>query len=444
MDSDLSPQDKKDLDKFIKFFALKTVQVIVQARLGEKICTRSSSSPTGSDWFNLAIKDIPEVTHEAKKALAGQLPGIGRSMCVEISLKTSELANVCVCLSCRCDKDIKVSYTVYNRLSLLLKSLLAITRVTPAYKLSRKQGHDYVILYRIYFGEVQLSGLGEGFQTVRVGVVGTPVGTVTLSCAYRTNLAFMSNRQFERTAPIMGIIVDHFLDAPYGSQPPANMGQPCNYRPPGEEDGGAFPGVEDSQEVCTTSFSTSPLLSQSFFCLSLSSSFHVSISLSLAGAAELCHPAANQHQVIYSVRKKNHPTEHEPIPITTASLDLPFAAFAPRGLDLEDKDPMVQPPDSPPCPSPLQASLHSQGSEESGQQDDFVMVDFRPAFSKDDLLPMDLGTFYREFQNPPQLASLSLHISSQSMADDLDSLPEKLAVYEKNIDEFDAFVDMLQ
>ena len=98
------------------------------------------------------------------------------------------------CFCCRCDKDIKVSYTVYNRLSVLLKSLLAITRVTPAYKLSRKQGHDYVILYRwgdsltalfglllrwvdvwrvspsvsasliprIYFGEVQLSGLGEG------------------------------------------------------------------------------------------------------------------------------------------------------------------------------------------------------------------------------------------------------------------------------------------
>uniref|UniRef100_A0A2K5KCU3 Uncharacterized protein n=1 Tax=Colobus angolensis palliatus TaxID=336983 RepID=A0A2K5KCU3_COLAP len=74
---------------FIKLFF--TVQVIVQARLGEKICTRSSSSPTGSDWFNLAIKDIPEVTHEAKKALAGQLPAVGRSMCVEISLKTSEV-----------------------------------------------------------------------------------------------------------------------------------------------------------------------------------------------------------------------------------------------------------------------------------------------------------------------------------------------------------------
>ncbi|CAJ1087493.1 autophagy-related protein 13 isoform X1 [Xyrichtys novacula] len=507
MDSGLSPQDKKDLDKFIKFFALKTVQVIVQARLGEKICTHSSSSPTGSDWFNLAIKDIPEVTHEAKKALAGQLPGIGRSMCVEISLKTSEgdsmeLETWCLEMNEKCDKDIKVSYTVYNRLSVLLKSLLAITRVTPAYKLSRKQGHDYVILYRIYFGEVQLSGLGEGFQTVRVGVVGTPVGTVTLSCAYRTNLAFMSNRQFERSAPIMGIIVDHFVDPPCNSQRPANMGQPCNYRAP-EDDDGPFAGVQDSQEVCTTSFSTSPPSQLYASRLSYQPP-------ALGGAAELSHPTANPNQVLHAGKEGGvvlapaqpphgadaHLTvEHAPntpgssgdddglsnsgygrrdegrrcaspsdpveslnaftrkigafvnkpsAQITAASLDLPFAAFAPRGLDSEENDPMVQPPDSPPCHSPLQASLHSQGSEGSGPQDDFVMIDFRPAFSKDDLLPMDLGTFYREFQNPPQLASLSLHISSQSMADDLDSLPEKLAVYEKNIDEFDAFVDMLQ
>uniref|UniRef100_A0A3B4B7K0 Autophagy-related protein 13 n=1 Tax=Periophthalmus magnuspinnatus TaxID=409849 RepID=A0A3B4B7K0_9GOBI len=463
MDSDLSPQDKKDLDKFIKFFALKTVQVIVQARLGEKICTHSSSSPTGSDWFNLAIKDIPEVTHEAKKALAGQLPGIGRSMCVEISLKTSEgdsmeLETWCLEMNEKCDKDIKVSYTVYNRLSVLLKSLLAITRVTPAYKLSRKQGHDYVILYRIYFGEVQLSGLGEGFQTVRVGVVGTPVGTVTLSCAYRTNLAFMSSRQFERSAPIMGIIVDHFVDGSCG-QRPVTMGQPCNYRPPDDEDTGPFPGVQDSQEVCTTSFSTSPP-SQMY-------SSRLCCQPPIITGPELCHPnATNQvttpqglsHNGDGRSASPSDPVEslsnftrkvgafvNKPnAQLTAASLDLPFAAFAPRGLDAEENDRMVQPPDSPSCPSPLQGSLHSQGSEGSGPQDDFVMVDFRPAFSKDDLLPMDLGTFYREFQNPPQLASLSLHISSQSMADDLDSLPEKLAVYEKNMDEFDAFVDMLQ
>uniref|UniRef100_A0A8C8G896 Autophagy-related protein 13 n=1 Tax=Oncorhynchus tshawytscha TaxID=74940 RepID=A0A8C8G896_ONCTS len=497
MDSDLSPQDKKDLDKFIKFFALKTVQVIVQARLGEKVCTRSLSSPTGSDWFNLAIKDIPEVTHEAKKALSGQLPGIGRSMCVEISLKTSEgdsmeLETWCLEMNEKCDKDIKVSYTVYNRLSLLLKSLLAITRVTPAYKLSRKQGHDYVILYRFVFLYTD-----KWFQTVRVGVVGTPIGTITLSCAYRTNLAFMSTRQFERTAPIMGIIIDHFVERPFG-----NMGhmRPCNYR------WVTYNGVEDSQEVCTTSFSTSP--PSQLYCSRLSYQPPV-----LVGAADFCHPstlnAANPHQMgipgkeggvpqqvpvqpchgaqaehgrVSSCPPADHvpatPSTKHPVglsievkgvspcdvlettftrkvgafvnkpgtQVTTASLDLPFAAFAPRAYDLEENDPMVQPPESPATSSPLQGSLHSQGSGESGgpAQDDFVMVDFKPAFSKDDLLPMDLGTFYREFQNPPQLASLTIDVSSQSMAEDLDSLPEKLAVYEKNIDEFDAFVDTLQ
>ncbi|KAM8929550.1 autophagy-related protein 13 isoform X6 [Vulpes vulpes] len=541
METDLNSQDRKDLDKFIKFFALKTVQVIVQARLGEKICTRSSSSPTGSDWFNLAIKDIPEVTHEAKKALAGQLPAVGRSMCVEISLKTSEgdsmeLEIWCLEMNEKCDKEIKVSYTVYNRLSLLLKSLLAITRVTPAYRLSRKQGHEYVILYRIYFGEVQLNGLGEGFQTVRVGTVGTPVGTITLSCAYRINLAFMSTRQFERTPPIMGIIIDHFVDRPYPSSSPMH---PCNYRTAGEDTGVTYPSVEDSQEVCTTSFSTSPP-SQCVFTVTKAhfqtptpvvtdtlrvpmaglAFSHQPAALGV-GSADLAYPVVfaaglnttHPHQLMVPGKEGGVPlapnqpahgaqadqerlatytpsdgahcavtpsssedTEtvsnssegrasphdvletifvrkvgafvNKPInQVTLTSLDIPFAMFAPKNLELEDADPMVNPPDSPETESPLQGSLHSDGSSggSSGNtHDDFVMIDFKPAFSKDDILPMDLGTFYREFQNPPQLSSLSIDIGAQSMAEDLDSLPEKLAVHEKNVREFDAFVETLQ
>ncbi|XP_054827163.1 autophagy-related protein 13 isoform X7 [Eublepharis macularius] len=482
MDTDLSSQDRKDLDKFIKFFALKSVQVIVQARLGEKICTRSSSSPTGSDWFNLAIKDIPEVTHEAKKALAGQLPAVGRSMCVEISLKTSEgdsmeLEIWCLEMNEKCDKEIKVSYTVYNRLSLLLKSLLAITRVTPAYRLSRKQGHEYVILYRIYFGEVQLSGLGEGFQTVRVGTVGTPLGTITLSCAYRINLAFMSTRQFERTPPIMGIIIDHFVDRPYPSSSPMH---PCNYRTGGEETTVAYPSVEDSQEVCTTSFSTSPpsqlIVPGKEGGVPLIPSQPVHGSQAEHERMVMCTPLEGGHYSVVtpsssedtetisnsSEGKSSSPHDlletifvrkvgafvNKPInQVTMASLDIPFAMFAPKNIELEDNDPMVNPPDSPEFESPLQGSLHSVGSSGSSGgniHDDFVMVDFKPAFSKDDILPMDLGTFYREFQNPPQLSSLSIDIGAQSMAEDLDSLPEKLAVHEKNVKEFDAFVETLQ
>ncbi|XP_052508277.1 autophagy-related protein 13 isoform X5 [Budorcas taxicolor] len=466
METDLNSQDRKDLDKFIKFFALKTVQVIVQARLGEKICTRSSSSPTGSDWFNLAIKDIPEVTHEAKKALAGQLPAVGRSMCVEISLKTSEgdsmeLEIWCLEMNEKCDKEIKVSYAVYNRLSLLLKSLLAITRVTPAYRLSRKQGHEYVILYRIYFGDVQLNGLGEGFQTVRVGTVGTPVGTITLSCAYRINLAFMSTRHFERTPPIMGIIIDHFVDRPYPSSSPMH---PCNYRTTGEDTGVTCPSVEDSQEVCATSFSTSPPSQlmvpgkeggvplgpnqpahgaqadqERLATYTPSDGAHCAATPSSSEDAETVSNGsegrASPHDVLETIFvRKVGAFVNKPInQVTLTSLDIPFAMFAPKNLELEDTDPM--------------GSLHSDGSSggSSGHtQDDFVMIDFKPAFSKDDILPMDLGTFYREFQNPPQLSSLSLDIGAQSMAEDLDSLPEKLAAHEKNVREFDAFVETLQ
>uniref|UniRef100_UPI00358FC53A autophagy-related protein 13 isoform X1 n=2 Tax=Myxine glutinosa TaxID=7769 RepID=UPI00358FC53A len=216
---EISLQDKKDLEKFLKFFAFKTVQVIVQGRLGEKISTCSTAASSGSDWFNLAIKDIPEVSQEAKKVLSTRIPAVGFPMCVEISLKTCEgdsmgLEVWSLEVHEKCDWDVKVSHTVYNRLSLLLKSLLSVTRVTPAYKLSRKQGPDFVILYRVYLGEVQMACLGEGFQSMRVGAVGTPMGTVILGCAYRTNLAFMSSRRsggsrttvggvccFERTKP---------------------------------------------------------------------------------------------------------------------------------------------------------------------------------------------------------------------------------------------------
>lgn len=43
MDSDLSPQDKKDLDKFIKFFALKVLSLIIRNiatfRLSSTFCS---------------------------------------------------------------------------------------------------------------------------------------------------------------------------------------------------------------------------------------------------------------------------------------------------------------------------------------------------------------------------------------------------------------------
>ncbi|VEN64800.1 unnamed protein product, partial [Callosobruchus maculatus] len=49
----LSNQEKKELDKFIKFLALKSIQVIVQSRLGEKVSTACKPHTTGTDWAAL-------------------------------------------------------------------------------------------------------------------------------------------------------------------------------------------------------------------------------------------------------------------------------------------------------------------------------------------------------------------------------------------------------
>lgn len=126
------------------------------------------------------------------------------------------------------DPTVRVTYTVYNRMGILLKSLLSVSRITPAYKLSRRQGPDsYVICYRIYMGEPQLHTLGteyinfmlksnfiflnkfniykftynidnilnilqffagDNYKHVRVGQLCTPVGTIHLSVSYRTKM----------------------------------------------------------------------------------------------------------------------------------------------------------------------------------------------------------------------------------------------------------------
>ncbi|XP_053970878.1 autophagy-related protein 13 homolog isoform X2 [Hylaeus anthracinus] len=191
----LSMQDKKDLDKFTKFLALKAAQIIVQSRSGEKVSTKCKPNSSGTDWFNLAIHDVPEVLAEAKRALCGEIINSTIPLCIEISLRTVEGDTMVLetwslgILPEHSDPTIRVTYTVYNRMGILLKSLLSVSRITPAYKLSRRQGPDsYVICYRIYMGEPQLHTLGDNYKNVRVGQLYTPVGTIHLSVSYRTKM----------------------------------------------------------------------------------------------------------------------------------------------------------------------------------------------------------------------------------------------------------------
>ena len=190
----LTIQEQKEIEKYVKFLSQKMVQVIVQSRLGEKVCTPSKANASPSDWFNLGIEDIPEVVLETKKALKGQLLSIGSPpLCVEISLKTVEgdsliLENWCLSVNETPEPINRLSYTVYSRMSLLLKSIISISRITPAYKLSGRQGADsFVLCYRVFCGEPH--GLGTSTKNCTIGQVDTPIGLYSVLLSYRTQLA---------------------------------------------------------------------------------------------------------------------------------------------------------------------------------------------------------------------------------------------------------------
>uniref|UniRef100_A0A2M4BKK7 Autophagy-related protein 13 n=1 Tax=Anopheles marajoara TaxID=58244 RepID=A0A2M4BKK7_9DIPT len=216
MASQMSVQDRNNLEKFIRQLAMKSAQIIVQSRLGEKISTECN---TATDWFNIAITDQPDVLVDTKKALQGsqhesivsRLP-----LCVEISLQTAEGGSMILevwSLSIRTDQTNapqRATNVIYNRMGLLLKSLLSVTRVTPAYRVSRlKRSDSYDIYYRIYIGDPQTHQLGDGHNQVRVGQLCTQIGTLNMAVAYRTKITF-SPTQTGRDNTIM-LKSDHFL-----------------------------------------------------------------------------------------------------------------------------------------------------------------------------------------------------------------------------------------
>lgn len=121
--------------------------------------------------FNISIDDYPEVVEDTKRALnlvSGDSIVQRFPLSIEISLRTTEgdsmiLEVWSLGLSLdRCDSTVRASHTIYNRMSVLIKSLISVSRVTPAYKLSRRQSADsYHIFYRIYVGEPEIHCLGK-------------------------------------------------------------------------------------------------------------------------------------------------------------------------------------------------------------------------------------------------------------------------------------------
>jgi len=203
-------KERQEMEQLSKLMTMKSVQIIVQSRMGEKLhtyCTNQNSS------MNVAIKEIPDVITETKLALSN---GLGDSvpLCVEIFLKTVDgdtmtLETWTIGFLAESTFDPFCSrhlvYTLYNRLGVLLKSLVSVSRVIPAYRYSRQQSHDsFQIHHRIYAGEPQVHTLGKEYKELQIGQVSMPIGTIQVMVSYRTSMTLTSQQD-----PIM-LKSDHF------------------------------------------------------------------------------------------------------------------------------------------------------------------------------------------------------------------------------------------
>lgn len=463
--SKLSQQDRKDLEKFTKFLIYKSLQIIVQSRLGEKIQAKSKPFSSGADWFNLAIKDIAEVHTETKKALAGQTALLSQNVCVEISLKTSEgdsmvLETWYLGLNKEpCDVNARISYTVYNRMGIALKTLFSISRVTPAYKLSRQQGasaDEYVICYRFYQGDPQFFMLGDNYQTIKVGSVPTPVGTIYINLAYRTKLLITPQKSC-KAIPIE-VKDDHFKKDTSPRRP--TTPKPCSLgfrRNSTSED--LFGDCVDGQDLCSTTFDNSP--GEAF----------------LHGMTQhgLVPPNIQQKTTLKTDKRDNNeaPKKQENV-----EKQLSFTSYQKVGAfaqnrnskeinntDLEDvpflnllqtegksETKMTEPSElQNDMESNDQVSENKSDEEKSLEQalspsesissntsapEDFVMVELKTPFAGADP-NQDLGKFYRECQGAPQLAMCS---GETNVTEALAEISSQIQMFESNIEGFDDFV----
>lgn len=461
--SKINVQERKDFEKFTKFLIYKSIQVIVQSRLGEKIKTASKPFSSGADWFNLVITDNNEVQCEAKKILAGQSTTLGQNVCVEISLRTAEGDTMVLEMwsisldSSQCDSSSKSSHTTYNRMSIALKSLLSVSRVTPAYKLSRRQGtcaNDYIICYRIYLGDPQFYVLGDGYEKARVGSVPTPFGTIGISLAYRTKLLISPQKTGKDS--LFDVKDDHFKRDSSPKRP--TTPKPCSQGYKRESSSSSLDTAGQSEESCNTTFSASPPDAPNSR-IGANPSHHQSQPIKInvqnsspevenvndiraQSAPEKPFTGKDVHRVGAFVQQycKDKSLDTDDIPFMSLlqqnKPELKLKAD-PGKLDFSKTKNDGSKTDT--SDSALSESKTSASSQASAP-DDFVMVELKTPFAGTDA-NSDLGKFYRDCQVAP---SLQVFDEEQTARETLEHLGSQLDVFETSMKDFDDFVSTLQ
>lgn len=395
----LSTGNLRKLEKYIKAFTEKVPQVIVQSRCGEK--RQSCVKPCVTDVYEIGVENNAEIQEKASFACENIHPLKPFSLCIEILLKTAD-GDTLVLEAWQLQLKPSEKYwqqnyrmfadseTVFGHLMILLKSVVTVSRVIPAFKLSLRQSADtYVMLFRIYPGDPQVDHLGTCPQVNKIGEVYTPVGTISLTVTYRSKLEMSIAPQKADKENFM-VKSDYFnvdLSPKFsGIQLGKKLRAPCQDSSSNHNVGAFAPCSSLPDPV----FPELAFLEKPFLNLSRST-FH-----------------RNEKKQVNNMNFN-----------TDTNLNIIEESKQMKDDDYDEKV----------CEK-LVCSDTSDGS-------DYVLVDLKPSFAN---CPndTDLGAFFQECQAAPSLPSLSGQVT---LKDQVCDLSNQLAQFEMSMSDFDSFVD---
>lgn len=184
---------QKEIEKYIKFFVLKSLHAIVSSRIGIHNKTRCKPSAKGQDWFNISLHDCEaniKLQGKLRDLIGKRVPTLWIPICLDIILRTSDGSFIILetwQLSTDGEnKELKHKnhFSIYNRLGVLLKSVLSISRVLPSFNLAKKNEKDFALYFRVHSEVYSLHQYGLN-NVLSIGFVKTPIGTVNIKTMYR-------------------------------------------------------------------------------------------------------------------------------------------------------------------------------------------------------------------------------------------------------------------
>lgn len=453
--------DTDEIAKYVKFFAYKAAQIIIHSRSGERTKTVSKANAVGVDWFNIALPGnniSNDIQKEIKSEFVNKRAVIDEPLWIYVYLKTSEgldslLEIWNISFTEKVDHTVRNAFTVYNKLALLLKSVIAVSRSLPAYRLTRRKERDFSFSYKICSSELEFVNASRMPTATRVGCVGTQYGSIVFTVQFQTKIDFFTNNDgrlvasfadpkpkvliemnkdeaLESLKPLDPAVVEELRKAALDDITESSTSLPSSFRtmsPQCIDDVNNKLGslylhdisqpltvghIDDDTHRALAAFGEVTMENSKFELPEVPSTPPLMSSIQSKINESLTDQSSRSKKLKNDVNRGDRKNSKEAGSLVTDS--------GSDGLDGTD--------------SGSEATAHAVGFE-----DDFVLVEVRPAFAPQ---TGDAGQLYRECKNPPKLEMFNTGSDFDSENDE--SITDHLERYENQLAQFDEFFKNLE